>query len=98
MNPIQLHNITVPLEDNCLSVNIDLEILFTEDETVHPDNPIKPKTENRAVKRINWVEFLLLNKIGIALTKEQWSPVYSTISQLVINELGNFSIDEIKTM
>ncbi len=93
-----LPNITVPLPDHCLSVNVDIEILMEEPTTVHPDNPIKGKEESRAITNINWVEFLLLGKRGCTVLRKDYLGLEATLEQLVLNELESKTIIEIQNM
>lgn len=93
-----LPNITVPLDDHCLSVNIALEIIYEEDTSVHEDNPIKQKVESRSVVNINWVEYILQDKIGIVLFPKQYKKIEATLMQMVLNEIELDSIDELKNM
>ena len=93
-----LPNITVNLEEHCLSVNVDLEILMEEPTIVHPDNKIKGKEESRAITNINYVEYLLQDKIGIVLFPKQYKKIEATLMQLVLNEIETLDLDTLKNM
>ena len=92
-----LPNITVNLEEHCLSVNVDLEILMEEPTTVHPDNPIKGKEESRAIIAVNWVEFIFLGKQGIPIWKI-YKRYRKLLDKLVLDEIENMDVDTLKNM
>ncbi len=97
--PIQIPNITVPLDEHCLSVNVDIEVDVDVAENAHSDDRNPPYQNYYRVHNINWVQHLLLGKNG-ALVDILGAPKHylDDLEALVLAEIKHTELDTLKNM